>query len=277
MNAKNGEILAIWSSPTFNANIIDEEWSTWLVDDKAPLLNRATQGNYELGNLSSIFYYGYATENLFEFEREIFVNNTKCASPLPSNQSNNFQLALINGCSAANDVFSQWQNPVLTETLLQKYMWTENIEFDLPIQPVTSPTNLSVQSLNSIQFSPFQIARSSAAFSNSGLVPYPKLSLAVNSPEQGWIVFPSKEPVQILDRSAANQTALYFARNDFPTWEITSTNFSEEQPIHWYVSGTLPNWQAAPMVFVLTLETGNSIDARNIGREVMEKILTSSN
>jgi hypothetical protein len=78
-----------------------------------------------------------------------------------------------------------------------------------------------------------------------------------------------------MDRESANQTAAFFSREDFPAWEMTSSNFSEEDPVHWYISGTLPSWQASPMVFVMTLESGNSSTAKLIGAEIMEILLTN--
>ena len=275
MNAENGEILAMWSSPSFNANNIDEEWEELLSDEDAPLINRVSQGSYDLGNLSSIFLYAISVENKIEIVSDGFMETGRCAYPLSPIQKNDFQTALRYGCNDAHYLLSGSIEPINSIDVIQKFKWSEELEFELP-ETIISITEVDEdQQLNNLQFSPLQIARASAAFSNEGIIPYPKLALAVNSPTQGWIVFSAKEPIQIMDRVSANQTAAFFSRKDFPAWEMTSSNFSEEDPVHWYISGTLPSWQASPMVFVMTLESGNSSTAKLIGAEIMEILLTN--
>ncbi|MBC8506852.1 MAG: FtsW/RodA/SpoVE family cell cycle protein [Anaerolineales bacterium] len=51
LNAKNGEILAMASHPTYDPNLLDETWDELIQDDSAPLLNRAIQGRYPIGDL----------------------------------------------------------------------------------------------------------------------------------------------------------------------------------------------------------------------------------
>lgn len=50
MNAKSGEILAMASHPTFDANLLDLSEQTLLSDPDSPLLNRAAQGAYPPGS-----------------------------------------------------------------------------------------------------------------------------------------------------------------------------------------------------------------------------------
>ena len=51
MDADSGEILAMSSTPTFNANQLSEAWPSLIADESSPLLNRAIQGRYPLGGL----------------------------------------------------------------------------------------------------------------------------------------------------------------------------------------------------------------------------------
>ena len=50
MNAETGEILVMASHPTYDPNKLDEEGDTLSQDEDSPLLNRATQGLYPLGD-----------------------------------------------------------------------------------------------------------------------------------------------------------------------------------------------------------------------------------
>lgn len=51
LNAQSGEILAMSSYPSYNPNDLDNIWDTLIADENSPLLNRAIQGRYVLGNL----------------------------------------------------------------------------------------------------------------------------------------------------------------------------------------------------------------------------------
>ncbi len=277
MNAQNGEILAMWSSPGFDANNLDNDLESLLVDENAPLINRVAQGSYDMGNLSSIFSYSFLSEKSLGINQDAFSENNKCAYPIPNSQRTNFSLAVRYGCETANQLLSDYVNTASSAEIIQKFGWNEVFDFELPISQLSIPDQESTDLLSSLQISPLQIARSSSAFSNGGLIPYPKLGLAVNSPKEGWIIFPSKEPIRVINRLTADQTANLLSRENFPVWEITSTNFSNENPLHWYVTGTLPNWQASPMVLVIAFENGASKEAKILGQEIMEKILTTSN
>lgn len=50
MNAETGEILVMASHPTYDPNKLDEEGDTLSQDEDSPLINRATQGMYPLGD-----------------------------------------------------------------------------------------------------------------------------------------------------------------------------------------------------------------------------------
>ena len=277
MNAQNGEILAMWSSPSFDANNLKSDFESLLTDENAPLINRVTQGSYYLGNLSSIFSLAYLSEKSIVIDQDGFSENDKCAYPIPNSKKTNFPLAVRYGCETANRLLTNSLNSNSSTEIILKYGWNEVFDFELPISQLTIPEEETDDPLSSLQISPLQIARASSAFSNGGLIPYPKLGLAVNSPKEGWIIFPSKEPIRSINRLTANQTATLLSRENFPVWEITSSNFSNENPLHWYVSGTLPNWQASPMVLVIAFEDGTSEEAKTLGQEIMEKILTNSN
>ncbi len=51
LNARSGQVLAMVSAPTFNANRLAEQWDRLVNDPSAPLLNRAALGRYPLGDL----------------------------------------------------------------------------------------------------------------------------------------------------------------------------------------------------------------------------------
>lgn len=52
LNAKSGEILVMASHPGFDPNQLDDQWELLIQDPAAPLINRATQGIYPIGDLA---------------------------------------------------------------------------------------------------------------------------------------------------------------------------------------------------------------------------------
>jgi len=55
LNAETGEILTMASHPVFDPAKLDEQGATLILDDNAPLLNRATLGRYPAGNITLPF------------------------------------------------------------------------------------------------------------------------------------------------------------------------------------------------------------------------------
>lgn len=51
LSVPSGEVLAMASAPTFDPNTIDGDWEELRDDPEAPLLNRATQGQYQPGEI----------------------------------------------------------------------------------------------------------------------------------------------------------------------------------------------------------------------------------
>jgi len=51
LNAQTGEVYALASHPSFDANQLAEEWESLMASPNAPLLNRTTQAAYPVGTL----------------------------------------------------------------------------------------------------------------------------------------------------------------------------------------------------------------------------------
>lgn len=124
---------------------------------------------------------------------------------------------------------------------------------------------------NTLRISPLQMALASAALSNHGLRPAPRIAIAVNTPQQGWVILPAlDQPVEAVSAAMADRSAQSFAAEGKPYWEYTAQAGEETSIVTWYLGGTLPDWQGTPLAIVVTLEEDNPSLAKLVGRKLLE-------
>jgi membrane peptidoglycan carboxypeptidase len=122
-----------------------------------------------------------------------------------------------------------------------------------------------------LRVSPLQMALATAALSNNGVRPAVRIAVAVNTPQQGWVILPALDsPVEALPGPFARETAQTLA-GDNPYWSYTSA--SEETPLTWQLAGTLPDWSGTPLALVVLLEEKNPALASQIGSELLDTAL----
>jgi cell division protein FtsW (lipid II flippase) len=121
-----------------------------------------------------------------------------------------------------------------------------------------------------LHVSPLQVALASAALSNHGAIPAPRIAMAVNTPNDGWISLPALgTPVEALPASTADETAQALSVEGQNYWAHTGQAESDESELTWYIAGTLPNWQASPLVVVVLLEENDARLAEYLGQELL--------
>lgn len=122
-----------------------------------------------------------------------------------------------------------------------------------------------------LRVSPLQLAMAAATLSNEGVLPAPRLALAVNTPRQGWVVLPAlDEPRLVFTPQAAHAAALQYRVASEARWQWSTIVSSPGQQLTWYVAGTLPEWQGPPLVVVVLLERNNAGAASQIGSELLQ-------
>jgi len=128
------------------------------------------------------------------------------------------------------------------------------------------------KSLENLRVSPLQMALATAAMSNNGVLPPPRIALATNTPQQGWVILPALgKPVEALPAPFARETALELADNN-PYWSYTS--ISSNAALTWYLAGTLPDWNGTPLALVVLLEENNRPAASQMGQDLLEIALS---
>ncbi len=128
--------------------------------------------------------------------------------------------------------------------------------------------------IQNLRISPLEMAVAAASLSNNGTRPAPRIALAVDTPQQGWIVLPALgQTREIFPAEAANSLALQLAAPGHTYWEWTGSAQSIQEFSTWYLAGTLPNWQGTPLTVVILLESNDPVKAQYIGQELIQSAI----
>jgi cell division protein FtsW (lipid II flippase) len=134
--------------------------------------------------------------------------------------------------------------------------------------PVAQP--VASADAQDLHVSPLQVALASAALSNHGTIPAPRIATAVDTPNDGWVVLPALgTPFDAIPAAAADEAAEALIMEGRGDWAYTGQAESDESPLTWFIGGTPPNWQASPLVAVVLLEEDNGQLAQEIGQELL--------
>jgi len=126
-----------------------------------------------------------------------------------------------------------------------------------------SPVNLRV--------SPLQMVLAAAALSSNGTMPPARIAVAVNTPQQGWVILPALgSPKQVLPEAQAHEIAQAFAGEN-PYWSFASG--ADSTLVTWYLAGTLPDWSGTSLTLVILLEEDNPALAKEIGTGLLKMAL----
>jgi cell division protein FtsW (lipid II flippase) len=126
------------------------------------------------------------------------------------------------------------------------------------------------QEQSQIYSSPFQVALAAAAFSNGGTIPTPQIAIALNTPNNGWIILPALDnSFEAIKPSAVNDAINPYISSGENLWSHTWLAQNDESNVTWFIAGTPPNWQSAPLIVVVLLEKNDTRLAQNIGKEIL--------
>ncbi len=130
------------------------------------------------------------------------------------------------------------------------------------------------QSAKDIKVSPLQLSLAAALLSHQGIQPVPRIAMAVETPEQGWVVLAAEsQPLELIQSRAANEAASSFIVEGKPYWSHTGRAVVDKNPITWLLAGTLPDWGGTPLVLVIALEESNAFLAEQIGNSILDLAL----
>jgi len=290
LNAQSGEILAMATSPTFDANTLETNWETLIQDPSAPLINRAADGLYPTGAALGPFLLAAVSEqsNLPNIPTRLSYmldgKNLTCASQ-PEDAT--WGAAIANGCPAPTAVLVEMLGSAeilkLYDELglftapavrLSTQSGARPDAISDPIHWLLSQENTSID--NRLMVSPLQMALAAAVLSNHGVQPNPLLVIAVDTPQSGWVMLNIlTEPREVFSASTSQAIVGQLAESALPIWQTTACiRHNTSDGVCWYLGGTLDTWTGTPYAIAVLLENSQSELVTTVGRKVLESALT---
>lgn len=286
MNASTGEINAMASHPYFDAAELQANWELLLLDENAPLVNRATQGLYPPGATLFPFvlasYPGTSPPSQQDLETRFQDRITDLDCALIPEEPLTWQALVANGCQQAQiSVAGEIGIDILTD------LYTDLGFFSTPrlhltvaeaTQPDLSDPRAFFRGEGSFSLSPLQMAMAASAITNQGVLPGPRIVNAYQNPVEGWITLPKLQPNQeAIAPDSAQQVNELLRIPNYPYWQVISNVVTEnQQPITWYVAGTSTDWQGQPITVVVVMELDSPVLAETIGRSLIEQAIRFS-
>ena len=281
LNADSGEIISMSSSPSFDANNLDAIWQGLVSDPSSPLFDRAAMGLYPPGSaLGAFLLAGSRFDTAGAYGGKAA---TDCALA-PASQT--WGALLSAGCTEPVTSLAQsLGGPALLALLDTLGLYTPpalRLETLSSTRPTSAgdPARLALGlpdqgSETGLRVSPLQMALAVATLSNAGERPAPRLVMAVNTPQAGWVMLPVlSQPQQVFEAQAANDVTASLADEVLPIWQTVAVIPGEAGTGYtWYLGGTLPEWRGAPLALAVLIEESNPQRALELGREILQAAL----
>lgn len=277
LNSKTGEVLSISSQPSFDPNLLHDNWQQYTEDPAAPLLNRATQGQYPLGTITGVFLYSSTQPDAVDLPETFtyMLGDKPLGCAYVPDIPLDWDHLVAAGCPGAAARLGESYSSTSMRAMFEELGFYNTPDFELPQaaaspnEPVDDVISASIGQSN-LKVSPLQVALAAAQLSNGGNRPAPRLALAVETPHQGWVVLPGSPAVSPILTLQKPEALRLPGLEGLPVWEAVGQAITDDgKKVTWYVSGTLSSWPGTPLAMSLILEEDNPSQAVQIGRDVM--------
>jgi cell division protein FtsI/penicillin-binding protein 2 len=278
LNAATGEILASASHPYFNPNQLEDKWDELVQDPSAPLLNRATQGQYPPGASLGPFLLAYARSlGQLPEESELLSYPTPAGSwTCAQEPARPFTLAkmVANGCPAPLLALSKSMATDQITRLFDSLGFYESprlpLEMSAPSDRGVGQADLAAIGEGHLTVTPLQMALAAAALTHQGIRPEPQLATAVLTPDRGWVTLTKNAAKETLLSGNTEPVINLLADTQAQHWQAISLARTPESELTWLIAGTLPQSQGTPLALALVLEENNPELAEQISRSLLQ-------
>ncbi len=291
LNAHSGEVLALSSSPTFDANQLESTWESLVDDPHAPLFDRAAMGLYPAGNALGGFLLAAS-----QADPSAQLSSSELAECALIPASHSLVDTIVAGCPAALEKLASGLDSQKLISLFDSLgLYTAP---DISVETLTSTEPGSISDIGQymsgeqadpapgaiLNVSPLQMALAAAVLSNNGERPAPRLAMAVDTPRAGWVtITPPSQSERAFTMLAANDTARQLTTGDMPFWQVSAAGSTGLSPgenmgdgssaYAWFLAGTDPDWEGAPLALAVLLEENNPQLAQAIGSALLQNAI----
>ncbi len=286
LDVQTGEILALASHPTFDANLLDDQWEGLVSDPAAPLLNRATLALYQPGGaLWPLVLAGAAkagvldlTQTFTATQQSQVVDDTLLPCRIaPRLAAVTLRESLLFGCPGPTGAVGASLGTAGLQRLFEAFRLTTAPAISLPTTAATGAATVAAGDeaiaaigQGALTVTPLHLALAVAAIAGDGLMPAPQLVMATQNAEGVWRPeVPAGPPVRVISAEAAAQVRGILAVG-YTAKAITG---SVGEPLAWFMAFG-PQTQARYAVVVL-LEGRTVASAATIGRELLADAIAS--
>lgn len=283
LSVPDGAVKVMVSAPGYNPNLLDERFDQLVVDEGAPLLNRATQGLYQPGRILQPFVLAYAVEQgviglrdyVSDAGEPVSVNGQVLACGEAPGSEATWQTILPLACPQP---FVQLADLLGAEGLMEAF--DRNGFFTQPQLPLDTAqdgvreigdVDAAVLGQDLLTLSPMQIARATVALASGGRLPDPFLVREAQDNYGVWQRLAHNDRgAQVIEPDTAG--AVFDALPDYEgdTAEFAALALSgpQEATTSWYLGVTPADGPQYVAVVVLE-EAADMAEAEEIGRSIL--------
>lgn len=273
LEPNSGFILAMSSSPTFDPNRLEDDWSTLVGDSRAPLLNRAISALYQPGGTLAPAILAAALQDQVTSDTELFPGDgslrlaggsvlpcqADLAGPLTA------QEALRAGCPGPFAALGARLGPARLQGLFNDLRLFQAPAVDLA-GAAAAPDFADVAALSagqgSLTLTPLHLALVTAAIARRGVLPAPRIFDAWQAEDGHWIPWtPEDHAVAVFSPETAEKVQAWLQGGR------TATALAGDRRLAWF-TGIAPEGQPQ-YVAVIILEGGTAEAAAKAGRELL--------
>ncbi len=284
-------VSAMVSHPGYDPNRLDEQFEALVNDPRAPLFNRATQGQYQPGLALQPFLLAGALDagmlalddSVADADRpvEIHGQTRTCAAEPPDPTT--WRAVLQHGCPYPMLGLADSLTGDDVAGILGAFGFAAAP--DMPLA-VATPPELSLSDVpdaligqGELTVSPLQMALALAALANEGALPQPRLVSAVQSETAEWQSVPlDGEAQEAVSSAAARQLLLALPQHDGTIAEFATLALAgpEGSSNAWYL-GLAPAREPRFAVVVVVEGATGTDGAAAAGRALLSAALTQGN
>ncbi len=287
LSVPGADILALSSRPTFDPNTLDENWDALRTDPSAPLINRATQGQYQPGTalqpslLSEALRRGVAAlddtpgfpTSPFPIDSQALECRTtrnvvtladafRAACPLPF-----ADLGATLGSQTLADMVATWE---LTQTNVIGLQTGAPFTLSLALTNTQAVREFAAGQ-GSLTVTPLQMATVAATLATRGNMPTPRIVSATQTTGGMWQPIERQPARRILPIVFANDVTAALPRNAGVAWHA-GIGLSGSTRLLWFIGFApedYPKYAVAILIERGKDTAGSDRDALEIGQRLL--------